>query len=390
MPKRQEKAEGGRFFIKDYLLEPLTSLRRRLHRTPESGFALPATKACLQTALKAAGLAVEELGDGLVAELGNGGGRRVLLRADLDGLAVADGKDVPYRSRHQGFAHACGHDGHTAMLFGAMLLLKSCQLPGRVRFMFQPAEETPPGGAQAMLAAGVLKDVDAAFALHLVPQLPFGVVGIKAGVLMAATDNFRLVIRGSGGHGAMPHQAVDAVVVAAQTLLALQALVSRQIDPLEPVVVTVGKITGGTAANVVAQEVVLEGTVRTLAPGLRQTMPQRLRTVAEGICLAFGARCQLEYSFGYPVLKNDQAMTELAAGAVVDSGLRQVILERPLLGGEDFAYLLEQVPGCMLFLGSGDEHFSYPLHHPCFDFNEAILPMGAKLLACLAEKALLV
>ncbi|MBT9177454.1 MAG: putative hydrolase YxeP [Firmicutes bacterium] len=376
--------------MRDFLFETLLNLRRQLHGCPEGGFTLSATRACLQTALKAAGLAVEELGGGLVAELGAAGGRRVLLRAELDGLAVADGKDVPYRSRHEGFAHACGHDGHTAMLFGAILLLKNRRLPGRVRFIFQPAEETPPGGAQAMLAAGVLKDVAAAFALHLVPQLPFGSVGIKAGVLMAAADNFRLVICGSGGHGAMPHQAVDALVVAAQTVLALQALVSRQIDPLEPVVVTVGKITGGSVANVVAQEVVLEGTVRTLAPELRQTMPQRLRTIAEGICQAFGARCQLEYSFGYPVLKNDQAMTELAAKAVVDSGLQQVILDRPLLGGEDFAYLLEQVPGCMLFLGSGDERFSYPLHHPCFDFNEAILPLGAKLLACLAEKALLV
>ena len=205
---------------------------------------------------------------------------------------------------------------------------------------------------------------------------------------MAATDNFKLIIRGSAGHGAMPHQAVDAVVAAAQVIMALQALVSRQIDPLEPVVVTVGKITGGTAINVVAQEVVLEGTVRTLAPDLRQSMPERLQTVAEGICQAFGAECRLEYNFGYPVLNNDAAMAELAAAAARESGLLPIALAKPLLGGEDFAYLLEQVPGCMLFLGSGDERFSYPLHHPCFDFDEAILPIGAKLLARLAEKAL--
>lgn len=374
--------------MRDFLLERLVNLRRQLHGCPEGGFALPATKKCLQTAFAAAGFAYYELGGGLVAEFG-GGGRLVLLRADMDGLAQDDEKDVPYRSRHEGFCHACGHDGHLAMLFGAMLLLRQKSLPGRVRFMFQPAEETPPGGAQAMLAAGVLKDVDAAFALHLAPQLPFAAVGIKAGELMAATDNFRLIIRGSAGHGAMPHQAVDAVVVAAQAVLALQALVSRQIDPLEPVVVTVGRITGGSAANVVAQSVLLEGTVRTLSPRLRQSMPERLQTVAEGICQAFGARCQLEYNFGYPVLKNDAAMTELATAAATESGLLPITLAKPLLGGEDFAYLLEQVPGCMLFLGCGDERFSQPLHHPCFDFDEAILPLGAKLLARLAEKALL-
>lgn len=374
--------------MKDYLLEPLTDLRRRLHRTPESGFVLPATKACLQAALAAAGFKVGELGGGLVAELG-GGGKLVLLRADMDGLALEDGKAVAYRSENKGFSHACGHDGHMAMLFGAMLCLKEKDLPGRVRFMFQPAEETPPGGALAMMAAGVLRGVDAAFALHLAPQLPFGAAGIKAGELMAAADNFRIVIRGSGGHGAMPHQAVDAVVVAAQTVLALQVLVSRQIDPLEPVVVTVGKIVGGSAANVVAQEVVLEGTVRTLAPELRQTMPARLRAVADGVCQAFGAHCELAYAFGYPVLKNDAAMAELAAVAARESGIRVMPLEKPLLGGEDFAYLLEQVPGCLLFLGSGDERFSHPLHHPCFDFAETILPLGARLLARLAEKALL-
>lgn len=375
--------------MRDSLLAPLVNLRRQLHGCPEGGLALPATKNCLQSALTAAGFAYHELGGGLVAELGGGEGKLVLLRADLDGLAVPDGKNVHYRSQHQGFAHACGHDGHTAMLFGAMLLLQKSVLPGRVRLMFQPAEETPPGGAQAMLAAGVLSDVDAAFALHLAPQLPFGSVGVKAGLLMAATDNFKLVIRGSGGHGALPHQTVDAVVVAAQVVLALQALVSRQIDPLEPVVVTVGRITGGTATNAVAEEVVLEGTVRTLLPELRQSMPGRLRTVSEGICQAFGARCRLEYNFGYPVLKNDGAMTELAAAAATESGLMLKRLEQPLLGGEDFAYLLEQVPGCMLFLGCGDERFCHPLHHPCFDFDEAILPLGAKLLARLAEKALL-
>lgn len=375
--------------MRDSLVATLVNLRRQLHSCPEGGFALPATKLFLKDALGAYGFAFEELGGGLVAELGKGAGKCVLLRADLDGLAVVDGKDVPYRSRHDGFAHACGHDGHTAMLFGAMLLLKEKVLPGRVRFMFQPAEETPPGGAQAMLAAGVLEDVSAAFALHLAPQLPFGSVGIKAGALMAATDGFRLLIRGSGGHGAMPHQTVDAVVVVAQVVLALQALVSRQIDPLEPVVVTIGKITGGSAINAVAQEAVLEGTVRTLSSELRQSMPQRLRTVAEGICQAFGAGCSLEYNFGYPVLKNDVAMAELAATAVEDSGLQPLMLQQPLLGGEDFAYLLEQVPGCLLFLGSGDERFNYPLHHPCFDFDEAILPLGAKLLATLAEKALL-
>lgn len=368
------------------LLSGLQYLRRKLHQNPETGLLLPVTASLLTEAMKVQGIAVRELEGGLTADLD--GAPRVLLRSDMDALPVKDGKDVPYVSRNEGKCHACGHDGHMAMLYGAALLLKKEKVPG-VRLVFQSAEECPPGGALDMLEGGVMEGIDAAFALHLTPFLPFGTVGVKAGALMAAADNFRLVIQGKSGHGAMPQGTVDTILVASQVVTALQALVSRG-DPLEPLVVTVGKFQAGTAPNVIAGEAVLEGTVRTLQEELRQEMPGKIKQVAEGICGSFGASCKMEYLAGYAVLKNDAAMCRLAAAAAAEVlGEDRVIwLERPVMGSEDFAYFLEKAPGCFLFLGTGKEGFDYPLHHPRFDFDEAILPAGAKLLTRIVEKLL--
>lgn len=370
------------------LLAKLQEVRRQLHRRAETGFAVDRTRAYLARLFARAGIHLREAGGGLVADLGQGEGA-VLLRAEMDALPLMDAKEAPYASRQGGACHACGHDGHMAMLYGAALLLKEKKLPGRVRLAFQPAEECPPGGALGMVKAGVLQGVKAAFALHLAPFLPFGKVGIKPGELMAAADNFRLTVCGRGGHGAQPHCTVDAVVVAAHVVTALQSLVSRQNDPLEPLVLTVGKISGGTACNVVADAVVLEGTVRTLDMGLRDKVPGMIEALARGVCSAFGAECSLEYLLGYPVLRNDQAMAELAAAAAEDvSPGSSLWLPRPLMGGEDFAYVLGAVPGCLAFLGTGGDGFGFPLHHPRFDFDESILPFGAALLARVTERAL--
>lgn len=364
----------------------LSKVRRTVHACPETGFELEHTRAYLTCLLREAGCEPRQVAGGLVADLGPGP-QRVLLRAEMDALPLADGKDVPYASQNTGVCHACGHDGHLAMLYGALLLLKENHPELGVRLCFQPAEESPPGGALGMLEAGVLDGVRAAFALHLNPGLPFGQAGVKPGIMMAAADNFRLTVHGRGGHAAMPQGTVDAVLAAAHTVTALQALVSRQKDPLDPLVVTVGKIRGGTASNVVADTVVLEGTVRTLDRKLREEMPGRLEALASGVCAAFGARVTCEYLLGYPLLTNDSEMTALAAKAALETlGAEAVaVLERPLMGGEDFAYFLEKVPGAFIFLGTGSERFAYPLHHPRFDFDESILVAGAKLLTNAAK-----
>lgn len=371
------------------LPDKMSKVRRHLHRFPETGFALDRTRGFLRTELEKEGLTVCELAGGLVTELGTGGDT-VVLRADMDALPVPDGKDVPYRSQNPGFCHACGHDGHAAILYGAACLLKKKgTLPGRVRLVFQPAEECPPGGALGMIRAGVLNGAKAAFALHLNPDLPQGKIGVKDGPMMAATDNFTLTVTGKRGHAAMPHRAVDAVVAAGHLLVGLQSLVSRN-DPLEPLVITMGKIEGGTAANVIADSVRIEGTVRTLSEALREVMPDKIKKTAEGTCGALGAGCDLEYLKGYPVLESNPAAVSMVSGLVREYFGEEslVLLERPVMGGEDFAYFLQRVPGCFIYLGTGHPAFPYPLHHSCFDFDEAVLSKGAELMAELAIKAL--
>ncbi|MBS4022164.1 MAG: amidohydrolase [Dethiobacter sp.] len=366
--------------------DKLRKVRRQLHSNAETRFDLDATKAYLTQVFGEEGISLAEAGRGLIADIGNGA-PRVLLRADMDALPLRDGKQVVYASKNEGACHACGHDGHMAMLYGAALLLKERHVKNSIRLIFQPCEECPPGGALGMIEAGVLEGIQAAFAIHLDPSLQFGRVGVKPGVLMAATDGFTLTIKGKGGHGAQPHKAVDAILAASHVVTTLQALVSRMNDPLEPLVLTVGKVCGGTASNVIADTVVLEGTVRTLSADLRSAMPEQIKYVAGGVCAAFGASCELNYLLGYPPLENNSKMTELVAreAAAVIGEQNVVNLERPVMGGEDFAYILQRVPGCFFRLGIGDEEFNHPLHHPCFDFNEEILAVGAELLAAIAS-----
>ena len=364
--------------------ETLSAIRRELHKKPEIGFNLPETTAYLTRVLREAGFIPRELAGGLVVDMG-GATDKVLLRADMDALPVTDGKHVSYCSQNQGASHACGHDAHMSMLIGAALLLKEKGLSARL--VFQPAEECPPGGALGMIEAGVLNGVSAAFALHLAPFLPSGFVGVKSGVMMASADNFTITVRGRGGHGAMPHTTVDAILAASHLVTGLQTLVSRQNDPLEPLVVTVGKIQGGTVCNVIADTVRLEGTIRTINDQLRQQMPSRLEATATNICKAFGAECQVTYNWGYPALKNNVEMAGRVSQVATKNELQIVHMEKPMMGGEDFAYFLEKVPGAFIFLGTGSEDYPHQLHHPCFDFDEEVLPLGAKLLADLAQSS---
>ncbi len=382
----QEQVEGD-------LGEQIVALRRDIHREPELGFDTEKTAAKVIAALDGLPLDIETgvARNGVVATLrGEGDGPTVALRADMDALPIQEETGLPFASEIEGEMHACGHDGHTSMLVGAAHALSQGalrdRLNGTIKFVFQPAEEGG-GGGRVMVDEGVVDDVSSIFALHLWPGLPFGKVATKAGPIMAAADAFEMEIRGSGAHGAMPHLAADAVVIAAQVVTALQILVSREIDPVEPAVLTVGKIGAGTAFNIIPEKARLGGTVRTLNPDLRKRMPWRIEALARGVAKGMGGDANLDYTFSYPVTANDEGAAGRALSVAGDLFGGESILElpSPSMGGEDFAFFLEKVPGAFIWLGVGEDVSG--LHTPQFAFDEGILPRGTALLAALALQA---
>jgi amidohydrolase len=370
----------------------LQAWRRQIHRNPELGFKERKTAALAAKVLRAHGWEVKTqvAGTGVVGLLRGVRGQKTFgIRADMDALPIEEKSRVPYASRVRGVMHACGHDGNTTMALGAAVLLAKHRgdLSGNVKIVFQPCEEAPPGGALAMIRAGVLKNprVDAMVAAHVDATTPAGRVALRAGAVMAATDRFVLTILGEGGHGAFPHQCVDAVAVAAEVVVGLQQLVARELDPLEPAVVTVGKIQGGTAFNIIAGSVTLEGTLRSLTPALRQDLPRRVKRIAEGICRAHRAQCRFELDLGHPALYNHTGITAAvrAAAKTVAGPAGVVELERPAMTGEDFTYFAGAVPACFFRVGGGQaaKGFVHPWHHPDFDFDERALTVGAAVLA---------
>ncbi|MDO9574623.1 MAG: amidohydrolase, partial [Candidatus Contubernalis sp.] len=372
---------------------------RHFHRYPETAFEEEKTGEYISALLEELGLEVQKnvAGTGVTALLkGSAPGKTIALRADMDALPLQDAKDADYSSRCPGVCHACGHDAHMAVVLGAaMLLLKyKDQIKGQVAFIFQPAEEKPPGGASFMIQAGVLTEpsVDAILGIHTNPYYPVGSVALKRGPVMAAADLFKIKIIGSGGHGAAPHQTVDSVVVASQVIQALQLISSRMVNPIEPVVVSIGKIQGGEKFNIIAGEVEMEGTVRTLSSELRDRMKGMIDKILTGITSACGANYELEYIRNYPVLVNDDGVTALVEKATREmlGDENVVIMEKPLMGSEDFANYLEHVPGSYFFLGVCPEEGKsvYPWHHPGYDINEEALPVGAAVLAWAALKLL--
>jgi amidohydrolase len=325
-------------------------------------------------------------GYGVIADLqGPPGAPVVALRADMDALPIQEESNLPYRSCVPGVMHACGHDGHTAALLGAAAVLSTLQdrLPVSVRLIFQPAEETV-NGAEALCVAGVLNGVDTIFALHGWPDLDIGAVGIRSGPIMASADTFDIVVRGAGGHAAYPHSTVDPIVVGAGIVQALQSIASREISPLEPVVVTVAQFHAGTAHNIIPGTAELKGTVRCFSKDLRQTMAQRLERVVSGVCRAHRADYSFVYAFGTPPTVNDPVAAAHVAsvGAEILGPERVVPLDHPSMGGEDFAYYLERVPGAMFRLGVGAN--SPALHTPKYNFPDEALPYAVKMLAALA------
>ncbi|OIQ60892.1 putative hydrolase YxeP [Moorella thermoacetica] len=376
----------------------LVAWRRRLHQYPELSFEERETSAMVAGVLRELGLQVRRDigGTGVVGVLaGAGEGPGVALRADMDALPLQEDTGEEFASRYPGRMHGCGHDAHMTVVLGAAALLaeRRRELPGPVVFIFQPGEELPPGGASRMLAAGVLEDplVKAAFGLHVTAYLPVGTVGVRSGAIMASADNFTIKIKGRTSHGASPHLGADAIVAAAQAVLALQTIVSRHLDPVQPAVLTVGTINGGDKENIVAGEVTLTGTTRALNNVMRQQLEKGMRQVLAGVAAASGTEIDLDYLWGYPPLINNAGLTELfrrVAGEIL--GPDKVLeLANPSMGAEDFARYAEKVPAVYFNLGAaipGAE--PHPWHHPRFNINEDCLPAGAALLAALALRTL--
>jgi amidohydrolase len=390
-------SESARIRLDIRALQPqLVEWRRRLHQYPELGFQEHLTVEFIHQKLTQWGIP-HQMGvaqTGIVAIVkGSQSGKTLAIRADMDGLPIQEENQVVYRSQHDGKMHACGHDGHTAIALGtAYYLSRHPELfTGTVKFIFQPAEEGP-GGAKPMIEAGVLShpDVDAIIGLHLWNNLPLGTVGIREGALMAAVELFHCKIQGKGGHGAMPHQTVDSILVAAQVVTALQTIVARNVDPLKAGVVTVGEFHAGRAHNVIADTAEMSGTVRYFDPGLTEFFQQRLEQVIAGVCQSQGASYELEYWSLYPPVINDRTMAQLVrsvAENVVETELG-IVPECQTMGGEDMSFFLQEVPGCYFFLGSANaaKDLAFPHHHPRFDFDETVLGMGVEIFVRCVEE----
>lgn len=387
-----QKFDGLKEEIHEGLGEKIIALRRDIHREPELGFDTEKTAGKVLAALDGLPLEIQTgvAENGIVAALkGEGDGTTVGLRADMDALPIHEDTGLPFASETDGKMHACGHDGHTSMLVGAAHALSGMRerLNGTVKFIFQPAEEGG-GGGKVMVEEGVADDVSSIFALHLWPGLPFGKAATKAGPIMAAADAFEMTVRGVGGHGAMPHLTADAIAMAAQIVTALQTVVSREVDPVEPAVLTVGEIGAGTAFNIIPERARLGGTVRTLNEDLRRAMPERIERLARGVAQGMRGDAELDYEFSYPVTMNDEEAAKRALGVIGDLFGEENALElpNPSMGAEDFAYFLEKMPGAFIWLGVGEDVSG--LHTPTFAFDEEILPLGSALLTALALESL--
>jgi amidohydrolase len=363
------------------LTTDVVAWRRHLHANPELSFEEHETARFVEETLASfGGLELERpTPTSVVARLRcDRPGRTLALRADMDALPIHEDSGVEFASRNDGVMHACGHDGHTATLLAVArtLVERRDELTGEVRFVFQHAEELPPGGAQELVAAGVLDGVDAIVGAHLFSTLEVGKVAVIGGPCTAAADVFSATIRGKGGHAAFPHETVDPIAVAAQAIANLQHIVARATPPLDSAVVSVTRIAGGTADNIIPESVSLGGTVRTYRSEVRERTREAIERTLNGVTAAHGADYELDYTFGYDPVVND---TELAALMREAAGYDRLVEHDPIMGGEDFSAYLRAAPGCFVFVGAG-EPGAYPHHHPRFTIDERALPVAIETL----------
>jgi amidohydrolase len=375
------------------LAEQMREVRHDLHRHPELAYGEKRTAALVAKLLREWGIEVHEgIGKtGLVGVIAAGRADRAIgLRADMDALPIHETSGAPYASVHPGVAHSCGHDGHTAMLLcAARYLAETRRFDGRVHLLFQPAEEGL-AGAKAMIDDGLFERFPCAevYALHNWPTLPAGTIATRAGPIMGASDRFTIKVRGTGGHAAMPHLAADTVLCAAQIVTGAHTLIARRIDPAATAVLSITRIEGGSSHNVLPPEVLLAGTVRTFDPAVQDRIEATLREWVDLTARAAGCSASLEYVRIYPATVNDAACAQHALDAAAALFGKALRVDSPTGTAEDFAFMLQRVPGAYVWVGSRKGESSPSLHHPAFDFNDEALPAGAALLASLAERRL--
>lgn len=383
--------------LQDYIV----SLRRDLHKIPEVGFDLPETQAYIAAELDRLGISYKknQKDSGIIGEIKGGQpGKTVLLRADIDALPIQEDTGVPYASQHEGCMHACGHDTHAAMLLGALRVLQENrqELKGNVRFVFQTAEELSKG-APIAIEEGAVDGVDAVFGCHigsiLDPKIASGTLVVVPGCCMASFDRFVLKVKGVGCHGSTPEKGVDPINIASHIVVSLQEVIAREITTLHPAVLTIGKINGGFAYNVIPNEVVIEGTIRALQEDVRQYLAKRIEEISKSVAATFRGSCEYEMDWGAPPVVNDAAMAALAGDAAKKAlGEDWVItsLPAPNMGGEDFAYYLEKVPGAFMFLSSSnpDKKTDVPHHNPKFNVDEDVFYRGSAVFVSIVEELL--
>ncbi len=373
----------------------LVELRRDIHAHPETAFQEQRTSDIVARKLESFGIEVHRglAKTGVVGRLRAGASARAIgLRADMDALPIHELNTFAHRSRNEGRMHACGHDGHTAMLLGAArYLAETRNFDGNVHFIFQPAEEGE-GGGRAMVEEGLFErfPVEAVFGMHNWPGMPVGRFGLRAGPMMASSDVFEITVRGRGGHAALPHDGVDPIVAASAIVQALQTVVSRNLNPVDAGVVSVTQFNGGETWNVIPDEVVLRGTTRAFRPATQDLLEARLREIAQGIARAHGAEASVSYERRYPPTVNSVREAELCARVLeAMAGRENVDREiEPVMGAEDFAFMLQAKPGCYIFIGNGPGEGGCMLHNAHYDFNDEILPIGASYWARLVEHTL--
>ncbi|UCE65950.1 MAG: amidohydrolase [Candidatus Zixiibacteriota bacterium] len=370
----------------------MIELRRTLHQNPEIAHEESETQKMIALRLKQARCTVKtNIWENAVLGLlkGHGKGKTIAIRSDMDALPVTEKTGYRFASKNPGKMHACGHDAHMAIVWGVAKILSEIkdELKGNVKFIYQPAEELPPGGSKFLIEKGVLEKpkVDMMFGVHVDPDIPVGKAGFYDGSMMAEPDDFTIEIIGKSGHAARPHETVDAVVVAANVVTALQNISSRQVDPVNPIVLTIGTINGGVATNIIAESVIMQGTVRMLDKNLARNIKSMIEKIIGGVCRTYGATYTFDFLKGYPNLVNDKRINDIFRKATADLYGKKAIYEipDPVLGGEDFAHYAQKVPSAMFRLGIGNKQIGAdkPWHHPQFKLDESAIPFAAALLA---------